>query len=100
MEDGRVVDTLYFGTFGKASTLISDFNAGDYFVYCPGPKAVLKLVENAENHADLCQSVLDERLSAISVSQIATEANLSVETVTNLLAGVRDEVVDLVVVKN
>jgi DNA-binding CsgD family transcriptional regulator len=44
--------------------------------------------------------VLDERLSAISVSQIATEANLSVETVTNLLAGVRDEVVDLVVVKN
>ena len=40
--------------------------------------------------------MLDERLSAISVSYIAEQANLTVESVTNLLAGIRDEVVEVV----
>ncbi len=52
MEKDRVVDTLYFGTFAKASTVYADASKSGY-VYCPGPKAVLKLVENDENLSDL-----------------------------------------------
>jgi hypothetical protein len=52
MEKDRVVDTLYFGTFAKASSVFGDSYKTGY-VYCPGPKAVLKLIENDENLADL-----------------------------------------------
>lgn len=52
MEKGNIVDTLYYGTFAKASTTSQD-NSKQHFVYCPGPKAVLKLVENEENIADI-----------------------------------------------
>lgn len=53
MEEGKIVDTLYFGTFAKASHL-SEANADkSYFIYCPGPKSLLKLIENEENFCDL-----------------------------------------------
>ena len=50
MEKQRIVDTLYFGTFARASALGQN---GDNFVYCPGPKAALKLVENEDNVAEI-----------------------------------------------
>jgi hypothetical protein len=40
LQKGHVVDTLYFGTFAKLQQGL---------VYCPGPKSLLKLVENNEN---------------------------------------------------
>lgn len=50
--EGRIVDTLYYGTFAKASSVSGDSSAQNW-VYCPGPKAILKLVENDDNLADL-----------------------------------------------
>lgn len=50
--EARIMDSLYFGTFAKAANVWPDNKQG-YYVYCPGPKAVLKLVENEENLADL-----------------------------------------------
>jgi hypothetical protein len=52
MEKGSVVDTLYYGSFAKAST-VRESPDTDYYVYCPGPKAAFKLVENDENISDL-----------------------------------------------
>lgn len=69
MDKGRVVDTLYYGTFAKAATLSSE--AGSNFVYCPGPKAILKLVENEDNVAEMAQALLDEKLTTLSLSVLA-----------------------------
>lgn len=46
------MDTLYYGTFTKASLVSGDASKSN-FVYCPGPKAVMKLSENEDNLADL-----------------------------------------------
>jgi len=57
---GRIVDSLYFGTFGKASTIQSrggerdnDYGDTDYdddhYFYCPGPKSIFNIAENREN---------------------------------------------------
>jgi hypothetical protein len=97
--EGRIVDSLYFGTFGKASSVWPETNKQSYYVYCPGPKAVLKLNENEENLADLPQGILDEKLVAISLNSLADASGMSVEAVTALLTGLRDEIVDIVVVK-
>ena len=43
IDSDKVVDTLYFGTFAQ------DQESQQHYVYCPGPKSSLKLVENAEN---------------------------------------------------
>jgi len=68
--DARVVDSLYFGSFTKASTICGEDNK-NYYVYCPGPKAILKLMENEENYADLPQALLDEKLTSLNVSSLA-----------------------------
>ena len=67
---GRIVDTLLFGTFAKADSVDSSA-AADYYVYCPGPKALFKLGENKENILDIPQSVLDEKLIQLNVSSVA-----------------------------
>jgi len=58
---GRIVDTLLFGTFSRADA-VDNAEGADYYVYCPGPKALFKLGENKENILDIRQSVLDEKL--------------------------------------
>ena len=61
---GRIVDTLYYGTFSLKSavkrTEVPDqpYNSdeaplNDGYLYCPGPKSIFKLIENAENVDDL-----------------------------------------------
>jgi hypothetical protein len=69
----KVVDTLFFGTFAKASTV--QFKGkepySEHYVYCPGPKAVFKLVENRENVTDIDESILNERLVSLNVSSVA-----------------------------
>ncbi len=44
---GRIIDSLYFGSFGKSSTISED--GSKTYTYCPGPKSLFKLIENAEN---------------------------------------------------
>lgn len=94
MEAQAIVDTLYFGSFAKASSLRDASAKG--FVYCPGPRSTLKLIENDENLAEIGQSLIDEKLQAVSVAKVADATDLSNETVSNIFAGVRDEIVDLV----
>jgi hypothetical protein len=89
----KVVDTLFFGTFAKASVL----NKGDdYYAYCPGPKAVFKLVENRENVADIADSILSERLTTLNVSSVAEVCNTTSDVVTALMSGIRDEIVEII----
>jgi hypothetical protein len=38
-----IVDSLYFGTFVKSSVLERDQSG---YIYCGGPKAMFKLIEN------------------------------------------------------
>ncbi len=59
LQKGKIVDTLYFGTFAKVLS---------GFVYCPGPKSLLKLVENNENVNEFAQSELDQKLVILNVS--------------------------------
>jgi hypothetical protein len=66
-------------------------------VYCPGPKSILKLVENDDNLIDLPQPLLDEKLSTLSVAQLSDLSAQTAENVTGLLAGVRDEIVESVI---
>jgi len=68
----KVVDTLFFGTFAKASSVSeSKDTREDHYLYCPGPKAVFKLVENKDNVADIKESILNERLVSLNVSSVA-----------------------------
>ena len=66
-------------------------------MYCPGPKSILKLVENDYNISDLPQPLLDEKLSSLSVSQLGDLSAQTAETVSSLLSGVRDEIVESVI---
>ena len=58
----RIIDTLYFGSFGKATALKKDVD-GDgnwgFFCYCPGPRSMFTLVENEQNMRSFSQSVSD-----------------------------------------
>ena len=58
VDQDYVVDTQFFGTFTKLQ--------GQY-TYCPGPKAVFKLIENDANIAQIPQLILDDKLISINV---------------------------------
>ena len=47
---GRVVDSLYFGSFciDAVAGLMPNDSTGHY-VYCPGPRSIFELIENREN---------------------------------------------------
>jgi hypothetical protein len=96
VEQGSIVDTLFFGTFAKSKTLSRPDRS---FVYCPGPKPVLNLVESDHNVSNIAQSLLDEKLITINVSLLAEECETNLETATSFFGGVRDEVVDQVLNK-
>ena len=53
----RIIDSLYFGSFGKTSVCVGDSSAPNTYSYCPGPRSVFKLIENAENIKQVSQSV-------------------------------------------
>ena len=46
---GRIIDSLYFGSFGKSSVMQSKADAAPTYTYCPGPRSAFKLIENEEN---------------------------------------------------
>jgi hypothetical protein len=55
---GKIVDTVNFGTFAKASSLKNEVADGeDYYVYCTGPNSPFQLIENAQNVPDIPFSV-------------------------------------------
>jgi hypothetical protein len=95
MEKGSVVDTLYYGSFVKASTIAASGN----YVYCSGSKAAFKLVENDENISELANPLLEEKLVCVNLGKLAEACDLPMESVQNILAGIRDEIVDHVIVK-
>jgi hypothetical protein len=68
-------------------------------VYCAGSKAVLKLIESENTLHEIAQPLLDEKLTVLSINTIADATNQTVETVTGILAGIRDEIVDHVIIK-
>ena len=47
----RIIDSLYFGSFGKTQIMKSNAGATNTYSYCPGPKSLFRLVEDAENVA-------------------------------------------------
>ena len=46
---GRIIDSMYFGSFGKTAVMHADVGAPKTYAYCPGPKSAFNLMENAEN---------------------------------------------------
>ena len=54
---GRIIDSLYFGSFGKTSAMRNDENAAKSYTYCPGPRSVFTLKENEENIKVVSQEV-------------------------------------------
>jgi len=60
---------------------------------------VLKIIENDENIADIAQSLLDEKLVTLSVAELADASGMTTENANAILGAIRDEVVDLVMVK-
>jgi hypothetical protein len=60
---------------------------------------VLKIIENEENIADIAQSLLDEKLVTLSITELAEASGMTSENVNAILGAIRDEVVDLVMVK-
>ncbi len=60
---------------------------------------MLKIIENEENVADIAQSLLDEKLVTLSITELAEASGMTSENVNAILGAIRDEVVDLVMVK-
>jgi len=60
---------------------------------------VLKIIENEENVADIVQSLLDEKLVTLSITELAEASGMTSENVNAIFGAIRDEVVDLVMVK-
>ena len=55
---GRVIDSLYFGSFAKESIAKgAQDDAGGHYVYCPGPKSIFDLIENSDNIKEISQNV-------------------------------------------
>lgn len=56
---GRVIDSLYFGSFAKTAVMSSDDSSAQKktYSYCPGPRAIFSLLENAENIRNVNQEV-------------------------------------------
>lgn len=60
---------------------------------------MLKIIENEENVADIAQSLLDEKLLTLSITELAEASGMTSENVNAILGAIRDEVFDLVMVK-
>ena len=59
----------------------------------------MRIVENEDNVCDFTQSLLDEKLVPMSVATLSESSGLTVDNVTSILGAIRDEVVDLVMIK-
>jgi hypothetical protein len=78
---GRIIDSLYFGSFGKTSAMRNDENAPKSYTYCPGPRSVFNLKENEENIKVVSQEVVDNKLVSASFQAIADVCNCGADLV-------------------
>ena len=109
----RIIDSLFFGSFGKTQVVLEDPMASRTYTYCPGPKSLFRLLENAENMGNVSQTVsqspprfhdlinyrydvqvIDNKLVSASFSAIAEVVNCGADLVQAVLQLVRDEVLD------
>lgn len=90
----RIIDSLFFGSFGKTQVVMEDPMASRTYTYCPGPKSLFRLLENAENMGNVSQTVIDKKLVSASFSAIAEVVNCGADLVQAVLQLVRDEVLD------
>ena len=104
---GRIVDSLYFGSFGTESAargMPSDPNG--HYIYCPGPRSIFDLVENSDNMSQIDPNVsvskyltslqvIDEKLVPVSFQAIAEVCNCGADLVQSVLAMIRDEIVNI-----
>lgn len=60
---------------------------------------MLKIIENEENVADIAQSLLDEKLVTLSITELAEASGMTSDNVNAILGAIRDEIVHLVMVK-
>ena len=85
---GRVIDTLNFGTFAKASTIgVTGPDMENYYVYCSGPNSAFSTSENLQNVNDIPQGVSSAaQLSLIITSDVrrSLKINSSSSTLTLL----------------
>jgi septum formation inhibitor-activating ATPase MinD len=58
------------------------------------------MVANQDNIVDIPSSLLEQNLVVLPTGQIANSCCVTTEAVTEILTGIRDEIVDLVIVKN
>ena len=54
---GRIIDSLFFGSFGKTSVMTEGKSAESTYSYCPGPRSIFNLIENNENIRTVPQTV-------------------------------------------
>jgi len=76
--------------------VLDDPTAPRTYTYCPGPKSVFRLLENAENIGVVSQSVIDKKLVSASFTAIAEVCNCGSDLVQAVLQLIRDEVLDTV----
>ena len=51
---GRIIDSLYFGSFGKETVARGrQDDPNGHYIYCPGPKSIFTLIENSDNFAEI-----------------------------------------------
>ena len=94
---GRVIDTLYFGSFAESRTVNGGEAAEEHYVYCPGPRSIFTLVENSQNLKTIPQSVLEEKLISVSFQAIAEVCNCTAELVQIFFQLLKDEIIELIV---
>jgi len=97
---GRVIDTLNFGTFAKASTIgVTGPDMENYYVYCSGPNSAFTSSENLQNVNDIPQGILEDKLVQLNFNSVAAVSRCTPDSVKNLLAAVKMDVVDMVHVR-
>lgn len=65
--------------------MLDDLTASRTYTYCPGPKSLFRLLDNAENMNVVPQSIIDKKLVSASFSAIAEVVNCGADLVQAVL---------------
>ena len=53
----RIIDSIYFGSFSKASVMDEKNKGKNTYAYCPGPRSIFTLIANDQNIKSVSQEV-------------------------------------------
>lgn len=53
----RIIDSIYFGSFAKGSTMNPLGPSANSYAYCPGPRSIFTLIANDQNIKTVAQEV-------------------------------------------